>query len=975
MKRKVFVLSALFCIVSALSSPSHAQVSFFEPPTYAGTGILSPGDGYVFVADFNGDGKPDLLTTDGTLNLGKGDGTFTLDTNVCGASGLQVVAVADFNGDGKPDVLEQDTGMYLTLQVSLGNGDGTFRTTARGTTSGSYSGFLAAADLNGDGRADVVTLVDTISSSTLFVYLGNGDGTFKSGMSYDLGPTKALTLSIGDFNGDDKADIAVSATGQEMVLLGNGDGTLQPAIISPGVAYPADAAIGDFNGDGKLDLAVDGAVLLGNGDGTFQSPLSTSAAGGGVGDFNGDGKLDLVGGTQVYLGNGDGTFSATGHAYLVESNSNTAIADFNGDGKLDIAVGNTVLLGNGDGTFRGNPFSVGQVGIALEFWGVVSDDFDNNGTKDVAIVSLANVYILSNDGSGALSLTHTYPLPQPVYSRIVSADLNGDGNLDLVVLGGVPDQIYEGTYDWQYSVLLGNGDGTFQSPIQYQQSVGSDSPEFYSLAVADFNNDGNIDIVLSLPSVGVWPLLLGNGDGTFATPIYLSGSGPIFVSADFNGDGNVDIAASGTALLFGNGDGTFQAPLAPPNLQGFYPSFTADFNRDGKPDLSGNSSSGTSEVALSNGDATFTLLPAFSQNVVAVADLNGDGYPDVVYRTAGSNNLPQTGVMSGNGDGTFSSPVNVFAPADYLEALAADMNGDGRPDLLFVNYYGVGVLLNTTQPGFELFASALSPTAVTAGNSAASAVNIVPTFGFNQTVTLSCAGLPAGITCAFNPPSVSNSSGNSTLMITTSSSIAAGTYLINVQGTAGSIVNSVAVSLVIQAPPDFSFGPATGSPTSQTVAPGQAASFVLALAASGSFTGTINLSCAITPIVPMAPTCSLPSSVQINGSSSQSVSVSVGTTAAASGSLPHVSFPPASPLLLWGLALMGAALLCCLTRKRVSVLATATIAITLGCFAACGGSIGSHNSSRGTPAGTYTTTITATAGNLSHTTVVIVVVQ
>jgi hypothetical protein len=132
---------ALLLAILLLPPTIHAQVSFFTPPAYAGSGNL-------FVADFNGDGKPDLLSSDGTLQLGNGDGTFTTGTRVSGTP----LAVADFNGDGKPDVLEQGNG---TLLVLLGNGDGTFQTPISTNSGASLQG-LAATDLNGDGKADVV---------------------------------------------------------------------------------------------------------------------------------------------------------------------------------------------------------------------------------------------------------------------------------------------------------------------------------------------------------------------------------------------------------------------------------------------------------------------------------------------------------------------------------------------------------------------------------------------------------------------------------------------------------------------------------------------------------------------------------------------------------------------------------------------------------------------------------------------------
>jgi hypothetical protein len=167
MQRESLAL-AVICLMSAVfSSPLQAQVSFFQPPLYSGSGNA-------FVADFNGDGKPDILTSDGTMNLGNGDGTFKTGTAISGT----VLAVADFNGDGKADVLEQGTS---TLLVLLGNGDGTFQAPIS-TPSGASLSVVAATDLNGDGKADVVGVFNT----SLMVYISNGDGTFQSGVPYNL---------------------------------------------------------------------------------------------------------------------------------------------------------------------------------------------------------------------------------------------------------------------------------------------------------------------------------------------------------------------------------------------------------------------------------------------------------------------------------------------------------------------------------------------------------------------------------------------------------------------------------------------------------------------------------------------------------------------------------------------------------------------------------------------------------------------
>ena len=369
MKHESFALAVIGLMFGFFSLSTQAQVSFFQPPTYAG-------GGNVFVADFNGDGKPDILTSDGTMNLGNGDGTFTLGTPVSGTSfSMPVLAVADFNGDGKADVLEQGTG---TLLVLLGNGDGTFQT-AISTASGASLSVVAAADLNGDGRADVVG----IFNSSLMVYISKSDGTLASGVSYALGVTSKpgypMILTLADFVGDKKIDVGVSVevsstAAQEIVLLGNGDGTFQAAKASASAYYPISIVAGDFNGDGRPDLAVSGYpgstgstvyILLGNGDGTFQAPTSAIADASvstlAAADLNGDGKLDLVltsSFVQIYLGNGDGTFSNVSN-YVGNSNFLApAIADFDLDGKPDIAYGDVVFLGNGDGTFLGIPTGV-----------------------------------------------------------------------------------------------------------------------------------------------------------------------------------------------------------------------------------------------------------------------------------------------------------------------------------------------------------------------------------------------------------------------------------------------------------------------------------------------------------------------------------------------------------------------------------------------------------------------------------------
>jgi hypothetical protein len=310
--------------------------------------------------DFNGDGKPDIAVSFGfslLVYLGNGDGTFQpaveSDAVVQGTP-----LVGDFNRDGKVDVaLGYENGFVLYT----GNGDGTFNEAGQ-TLSRTASSF-GAADINGDGALDL--FLTARYDNFVAVFLGKGNGTFKSEVNYPTGNIP-FGVAAGDLNGDGKLDLAVAdfncpgtpcSDGYVSVLLGNGDGTFQGHVDYPVGVTPDAVTLADFNGDGKLDLAVGSGdpsatgsifVLLGNGDGTLQpqTTWSTGATGNQplalfTGDFNNDGKLDLIStnssgnGISVLLGNGDGTFqnpSSFGNA----PESTAALADFNGDGRLDI---------------------------------------------------------------------------------------------------------------------------------------------------------------------------------------------------------------------------------------------------------------------------------------------------------------------------------------------------------------------------------------------------------------------------------------------------------------------------------------------------------------------------------------------------------------------------------------------------------------------------------------------------------------
>jgi len=317
---------------------------------------------------------------------------------------------------------------------------------------------IVTGDFNGDGKLDLAV----VGTTSVSILLGNGDGTFQTDVQYSVG-SGPVAIATGDFNGDGNLDLVVVDSGDATVsiLLGNGDGTFQQSFELPGFgANPASVAVADFNGDGKLDLAVSNessganlgngtvSILLGNGDGTFQPALDFAAGSNPgpivVGDFNGDGKLDLVvadDGTSppntavnIFLGNGDGTFQAA-QAYTVGTNPSSLVAaDFNGDGKLDLAVANydtnnvSILLGNGDGTFQSaTNFSAGSGPSS-----VVVADLNGDGKLDMAVANLGTnaVNLLLGNGDGTFQAAVPYASDKFLLSLAVG-DFNGDGRLDL----------------------------------------------------------------------------------------------------------------------------------------------------------------------------------------------------------------------------------------------------------------------------------------------------------------------------------------------------------------------------------------------------------------------------------------------------------------------------------------------------------------------------------------------------------------
>jgi len=582
-----------------------------------------------------------------------------------------------------------------------------FRPTA---PAGALPTALATGDFNRDGHLDYV--VANGGSNDLYMYFGNGDGTFQLPIIVPLIGISPVALAAVDLRGAGTLDLAVTYSDSQTlgILLGNGDGTFGPEseIVFPPSDMPVAVAAGDFNGDGKTDLVVGlntyetGStnafyVFLGDGTGKFPTTIIIPMGPHGweiansisVGDINKDGKLDLLinnwnGETyaEIWLGNGDGTFqpgqSITGG--LTWGNIFAAdMGDINGDGCLDVAIAVDIgysyeFLGNCDGTFQNPVAATGSFPIG--------------------------------------DLTETIRL----------ADFNADGHLDIVTAGIYQQSQYGVPAGNLLSVLFGDGTGNFSQAHVYRGE-----PDMVGLAVADFLGTGHPDVVTANQSDDTSTVFLNDGHGGFGDPqgmtldqttpaVGLAISG--LLAADLNGDGKQDLVvmeapASGAgvnrfAALINDGTGKLlpaQRYSTGANYLpgGESPDFVlADFRHTGRPDVLAIYSSGTTYMSFlpNNGDGTFGTVVVtplsgigFSP-VLGVGDFNGDGKLDLVVASTAQFTYQQTlSIFLGNGDGTFNAGGTItyggttpqFASAIFV----GDFNRDGKQDVLVWLTYNV----------------------------------------------------------------------------------------------------------------------------------------------------------------------------------------------------------------------------------------------------------------------------------------------
>ena len=744
--------------------------------------VIRPTSGLVpnalVAGDFNGDGKLDLAiqsTSQAQLEIltNNGQGGFTQGTPFSTGSNPTALVAADLNGDGKLDLVSSSD-YSNQINVFLANTGGGF---SRSTIALSSNGVnldaatILPADLENDGRPDLIV---GGSNTAVSVLRNQGNGQFGAPVFYNDYPA---ALTVGDFNGDGLPDVvgANEYGNSTRVYLNEGSGRLALPTFTYLPTSSSSEAVADFNGDGKTDVVVNnyGATaanslseLLNNGSGGFQAPVMIAGVADPIlvqaADMNGDGKPDIVEAgyasststIAVLLGDGHGGFTESSSFTVPGKVNSFVIGDFNGDGKPDLAasVGTdgaaslVVALGNGAGGFTSvTTTSVPYGGL------IAAGDFNGDGKADLVIGdtgSFPDVLVLKGDGSGGFSTLTTFTTAGLVDGLVV-ADFNGDGKPDIATLTG--------SSGFAGAVNLYTNLGTVNNVTKFSSAsstaVGT-SPE--SLVSADFNGDGNLDLVAtfsSSPNSGVF--LAGDGHGDFTTTTFDAGSVGYpgnSAAGDVNGDGTPDLitANGGISVVTTNTNNAVRlaatAPATATAGTAVALTVTAD-NSSGQP-----SSNYVGTVHFTSTDPN-AVLPA--DYTFTAADAGSHTF-SVILKTAATESITVTG---GTFTATSAVAVSAAAPATVVTTAGTPQSAlTGQPfavnlQALVEDAYGnpvAGASVVFAAPasgaGAAFPGGSLSATALTNANGYATAPTLTSNAtvgGYSVTATVAGAGTPA----------------------------------------------------------------------------------------------------------------------------------------------------------------------------------------------------------------------------------------
>lgn len=667
---------------------------------------------------------------------------------------LIATATADLNRDGYPDLINVDT--KGKLYILLNDGKGGFQTPVINSGASVLSSpnpvYITTGDVNGDGLIDII--VTDYASSSVLVYINQGNGVFSTPTV--VTPTLASGAQLGaillsDRNGDGYQDLVVvsylqitTATGYStniaiQTLYGNGSGGFTVANAPETDYVYSGYSVIIPNGGAQLaklgsaeNLVIEAEAYDSNLFSTGTSVIAFPAKSSGLFSTTPSTEVDF----------------ASNYYYALSYANGLSLADINGDGYPDITLtfGDYYLygaLGRSDGTFA-DPALIENGNLEFEPSGWAVADVNGDGYPDMIDMEQFYTAIWLGRGDG------TFADPKVLYSspaantanggsepgnNLVAADFNQDGKMDFASSDAVNT-----TYYGRASVYIGHGDGTFHAAAAFAPLTGDPVPEEIDPPkIIDLNGDGFSDVVAVNLSASPYSLLSGvnDGKGNFTYYTALGGGengfklSSIVGVGDFNGDGYQDVLLIGKAtssskyyrlaVALSTGKGLFTNPtmlnMGSYNFTTLPQVLVGDVNNDGALDIvftyPGTTTSAASGywVALGNGDGTFQTptYTAFGSklNIAALADVNNDGYKDLIVFDASSKSSYTTYIIPGTAAGTFptSGATALMSSVYPVKIVPADVNTDGKIDLV-ISVQGTfsGTTLKTANAGVRIYA-------------------------------------------------------------------------------------------------------------------------------------------------------------------------------------------------------------------------------------------------------------------------------
>jgi hypothetical protein len=805
-------------------------------------------------------------------------------------------------------------------------------------------------------------------------------------------------------------------------------GTSDPALTANElVGSPStDELVGDLNGDGVQDLLLYSIVapfslqaFTSNGKGSYNTSavqalsFSNVCSSPQLIDVNGDGKLDLLCAVQVAYGNGDGTFGqVVPVSFLASGFTNSYAADLNGDGKTDILAvpalsGNpplgpvqfavTVFLNQGGGSFSSAgtfPVAPTAYGPGLEFHPPLVVDLNNDGKPDLISQTLTyfsteeddptrSVDVLLNNGDGTFGTYMPVSVPDPPnYNggpgayQMEYGDVSGDGKQDLILT------VADTAEDVDAIVLLGNGDGTFQPPsfltLQSGPGIISQTP---AIVVQDVNLDGILDLIF-----GNGELALGNGEGDFVLSSPLV---PLPVNPDTGRTGTyplvqIDLAGNLVPSI------VYLLPTATPPAASV---FTPQTSSSGALSLTTLAVGTHTITARYSGDGNYSADTSAAVTVTVNQAVSTTAVTSSANPSSAGQSLTLTAKVTSSGPTptgkvTFTSGSTTLATVPLSGGSAAYTTSSFTNAGTFTITASYAGDANTQASSGTLSQVITGPTLTLSPSSVTFPSQYVGTSGLPVTVTATNSGSApltiTGVTTSSKDFGVLNACGGS---LAAGASCAIGVFFDPT--TSGPVSGTLTIAdnangspqtvLLSGSGQDFSF---TSSSATQTVAPGATATYTLAVNPIAGFNQTVALSCSGAPT---GSTCSLsPSSIALSGSTPASVTVSV-TTQGNSAAATQPPNPQGTQVPIFfaicglpGLLLLGRRRPAVSKRKTAAIYGAALLGVVCFVMAGCGGN-SSSTGGGSTPANTYTLTVTGTfasgSANITNSTKLTMIVQ